>query len=361
MGDAKQQKITRYFSRRYFVTATQEKCDAFAAKLVGYPVKPTDEQGLCSYTVLAGSKQDKVVQFREETLNFINAERIEQAWLIHGDMVPRCTSEGVVGELKVCLMTKITGDTYSEVCYKEQGVLPSKALQRLRATTKDLARFFAESWTAGKRGQQQNEKAMKQRAFMYKEIDQFTDSLPIRFKPLLQKIRHEMYRMFVEDYPYVLTHLDLLPWNVLVDKNGHITGIIDWWDAKIMPFGVAIQGLHFILLGWMDKEKWIFNYYNDHEKTEQLFWTTFEGIAGGLTPKERKAMEVAQMVGYFLRYGSTWDESLGETGDYRPTRDGEEKMVYLDALVKWSTTKSFSFWRDDNDPTSLLDALVLAA
>ena len=71
MGDAKQQKITRYFSRRYFVTATQEKCDAFAAKLVGYPVKPTDEQGLCSYTVLAGSKQDKVVQFREETLPIV--------------------------------------------------------------------------------------------------------------------------------------------------------------------------------------------------------------------------------------------------------------------------------------------------
>lgn len=354
-------KIGRYFDRKLFVVATREKCDAFAAKLCGLPVAPTPEQGLCSYTVLAGPKRDTIVQFREETINPIVADDIKRAWGIHGNVVPTYTARGTVGELKVCVMPKISGLSYSEVCCKQEAMPPYSKLC-LTNTTKDMARLYAESWLAGRRGVQHEEAVIREREFITKEIDQFVTSLPERFTGLLKKVRKELHLIFADDYPIVLTHLDLLPWNILVDKHGHVTGVIDWWDAKDYPFGIALQGILFMLLGWMDREKWVYHYYSCHEETEELFWKTFDNIAGHhMTSAERRAMEITQMVGYFLRYGSTWDESIGETGDYRPSRDGDEKMFYLDALLKWTTSKQDSSWSDDVtvEAATSIEALAL--
>lgn len=343
-----EEKIRRYFARKLFKdNVSRADCDAMAEKIVGLPVNPTSEQGLCSYTVLAGPKQNRVVQFREETLNKVCVDDSKQAWEIHGDIVPLCTLEGKIGELTILCMPMISGEVHSEKCYKKEGRLPAGALESLQNTTRDLAHFYAQSWNAGQKGRQDEEFAVVQRHFCIKEIEKFTENLPIRFNKFLKKIRSEMHLMFDSDYPYVMTHLDMLPWNILVDEHGHITGVIDWWDCKIMPFGVAIQGMFFNLLGWMDKQNWQWHTYEEHAEIEKLFWFTYDGIAGPLTPKERRAMEVTQMVGYFLRFGSTWDESIGETGDYRPTREGEEKMHYLDAVVKWTLAKKDSRWSQE--------------
>ena len=48
--------------------------------------------------------------------------------------------------------------------------------------------------------------------------------------------------------PWVLTHSDLSNTNILVDSDsGHLTGVVDWADARIEPFGIALWGLESML------------------------------------------------------------------------------------------------------------------
>lgn len=338
------ENVRQYFARKLLKGVTRSQCDEIAQDIVGAPVIPVAVQGLCSYTVLAGPEQDTIVQFREDGVQELRIDELTRACQIHGSVVPKCTLYGEVGPLKTWVMPKIPGNIYSDECYRSGGKLPPDVLARLKNTTTDLARFFAESWMSGTKGVQDEKLVIHFRDFATKEIDAFIETLPSRFNTFLQKVKHELPTIFDDHYPFVLTHLDLLPWNVLVDEDGHITGIIDWWDAQTIPFGVALQGFFFMLLGWMDRENKVWYCYAEHLEIEQLFWDTFESIAGKMTAQEKRSMEATQMLGYFLRYGSTWDESIGDKGGYRPSRDGDEKLAFLDVLVDWTTSKKGTTW-----------------
>ena len=57
--------------------------------------------------------------------------------------------------------------------------------------------------------------------------------------------------------------------NILVDpETGHMTGIIDQIDAKVLPFGISLWGFRNIL-GYMDATRW--HYYENYESLEALF------------------------------------------------------------------------------------------
>jgi hypothetical protein len=45
-------------------TVKRRQCDELAVSLVGEPVNPAPIQGAFSYTVIAGAKQARIVQFR---------------------------------------------------------------------------------------------------------------------------------------------------------------------------------------------------------------------------------------------------------------------------------------------------------
>lgn len=50
--------------------------------------------------------------------------------------------------------------------------------------------------------------------------------------------------LIIDLVPWVLTHQDLSDMNILFDPSfGHITGVVDWADATIEPFDMAIWGL----------------------------------------------------------------------------------------------------------------------
>jgi hypothetical protein len=52
--------------------------------------------------------------------------------------------------------------------------------------------------------------------------------------------------------------------NIFVDPNTkHVTGIVDWAEAMILPFGISLWGLENIL-GYMDSQGW--HYYKNHQK-----------------------------------------------------------------------------------------------
>lgn len=57
-------------------------------------------------------------------------------------------------------------------------------------------------------------------------------------------------------YPLVLTHSDLNEMNILVDPDsGEITGVVDWPNASILPFGFTLYALE-SALGSMGSSGW---------------------------------------------------------------------------------------------------------
>jgi aminoglycoside phosphotransferase (APT) family kinase protein len=46
----------------------------------------------------------------------------------------------------------------------------------------------------------------------------------------------------------VLQHDDLLENNFYVEEaTGYITGIVDWANAKVAPYGISLSGLEIVL------------------------------------------------------------------------------------------------------------------
>lgn len=108
-----------------------------------------------------------------------------------------------------------------------------------------------------------------------------SESLPSRFAKTMLRLSNAVDGLFYPSYPLTLTHSDLCEMNIIVDpETGHIKGIIDWIDAKIQPFGLALWGLQNVL-GYMNEEGW--HYFDQHEQLEKMFWETFEKELGAET------------------------------------------------------------------------------
>ena len=101
--------------------------------------------------------------------------------------------------------------------------------------------------------------------------------------------------------PWVLTHGDLVEMNILVNKStGALTGVIDWAEASILPFGFSLYCLE-NLLGWMDSRGW--HFVDTADQLRNLFWTTFEGHIGrALSEEERRALAGARDMGIRKNY-----------------------------------------------------------
>lgn len=96
------------------LTVTRQQCDELAVSLVGEPVNPAPIQGAFSYTVIAGTHQSKVVQFRAQT-PILDMETVNLARAIYGQFVPACTYQGTIGQsspLSVYVIEKCPGSAY---------------------------------------------------------------------------------------------------------------------------------------------------------------------------------------------------------------------------------------------------------
>lgn len=89
--------------------------------------------------------------------------------------------------------------------------------------------------------------------------------------------------------------------NLLIDPDtGNITGIVDWAEARILPFGFSLWGLENVL-GYMDSEGW--HYYDNSRELEDLFWQTFWVLARNASDTDVQLIRAARMAGLFCRYG----------------------------------------------------------
>ncbi|KAK9847709.1 hypothetical protein MYU51_018331 [Penicillium brevicompactum] len=126
--------------------------------------------------------------------------------------------------------------------------------------------------------------------------------LPPRFESRLVSIRRDLPSLFLGALPFVLCHGDLCEMNMLIDPTtGEITGIVDWAEARILPFGFSLWGFENVL-GYMDSKGW--HYYDNRGELESLFWKIFREEAKILAGDDLNLFQLARAAGLFCRYAS---------------------------------------------------------
>lgn len=95
-------------------------------------------------------------------------------------------------------------------------------------------RFFALSWKAPQEVDSDYRENLRRK--YTKELQLLLHSLPSRFHQITQKCLDSMSAIM--SLPMVLLHQDFNDCNIMVDETScHLTGVIDWAEAEIGPFG----------------------------------------------------------------------------------------------------------------------------
>lgn len=167
------------------------------------------------------------------------------------------------------------------------------------------------------------------------KLGRLAESLPTRFSQKLLALEPHIYAV-CSKLPYVVTHGDLCELNVLIDsETGHITGIVDWAEVRVLPFGFALWGLE-NFLGFMNTQGW--HYYDNQDQLRALFWDTFLQLAKNCTEQDIKLIHIARLIGLFCRYGFITE---GETILSVVDKSATSRIVYLDAFCLVDTTTLF--------------------
>ena len=113
--------------------------------------------------------------------------------------------------------------------------------------------------------------------------------------------------------------------NILVDPDsGHLTGVVDWADACIEPFGKALWGLESVL-GRHDEKGYSY-FGGDASRSRTLFRETLlKEIKAPYPVEVQKAIDKARTLGVLLRWGYRWEE-----GSVKPTSDISMLEISLD-------------------------------
>ncbi|KAJ2891598.1 Protein kinase-like domain protein [Zalerion maritima] len=289
-------------------------CDRRAEQVVGLPVIPVPIQGSFSYTVTSsGSDSGTVVQFRPGS-HALDMEVATLAKKIHPEFVPKCIYEGAIGSppLHVYAMERMPGIPF--INWRAQGNNPIK-------TVISFAKFFAQSWH---RAPPRPPYSVSMKRELEGRLDDLR-RLPQRFAPAVARARVDLPQLFEPSYPFTLNHTDLSETNFLVNRNdGTVTGVIDWDNARVLPFGTSLWGVENVL-GSMGRNGW--RYRDDHDELEEKFWTTLYESIGTLTTEQKLSIRAARRVGILLRYGFRAGENM------RVTREDDSSIRYLDGLV----------------------------
>ncbi|KAK7424770.1 hypothetical protein QQX98_000353 [Neonectria punicea] len=256
-------------------SATRQQCDDFALHHAGGPLDPVPIQGSFSYTVTAWRDKSKIVQFRTQDSS-LDIGMINLAKTVHPQFVAGC-------------------------------------------------RYFAQSWNFQQQLDPDDLAALL--AEFRSKFDLLTKALPPQLLPNLNRVYSRLPSLFSGVLPFVLSHGDLCEMNLLISpETGNITGVVDWAEARILPFGFSLWGFENIL-GFMDSRGW--HYYDNRDQLEDLFWRTFWAEAPDASKVDLELIQTARMAGLFCRYGL-----VVEGKDLKAPIDHSDSpaLAYLDAL-----------------------------
>lgn len=189
---------------------------------------------------------------------------------------------------------------------------------------------MALSWKAPQEVSSEDREILRQR--YTSELELLLLSLPERFYPTVQTCLDELDSVF--SLPMVLLHRDFGTSNILVeDETCHLTGVIDWAEAEICPFGQNLHSLEAFTGALHLQNGW--RRYEDYENLQRAFWETFSNEIGmQLCTKTKLAIERSRVIGLLLSRGYT--KRLANLASPTPIRDddmGRYNMLYLDGFL----------------------------
>ncbi|KZF19139.1 hypothetical protein L228DRAFT_241817 [Xylona heveae TC161] len=339
--------IDEFFSQ---TSATREACDSMAKNLVGGKGKPVPiaVQGNCSYTVYAGPELEFVVQFRLDSLK-LDSEISILASKLYGSLVPNISFHGEIGgdngqlrgdngkeHVLVYVMNRIRGVSHLDFILENGFPENSEKTFAWRDTLlRDIACFFALTWKSPQKVNQDYKNKLRQT--YTKELQLLLHSLPSRFHQSVQKCLDSMDAIF--SLPMVLLHRDFGTCNVMVDATScHLTGVLDWAEAEICPFGLNLHSLQAFTGALHLKNGW--RRYEDYEARQNTFWGTFRDEVGGLSEETVRTIKMARVMGLLLSSGFT--RRLANRPEATPIRDdeaGRYNMLSLDGFLVNPATK----------------------
>lgn len=131
------------------------------------------------------------------------------------------------------------------------------------------------------------------------------DELPLRFQAVARDMLVQLSQ--IESLPWVLTHGDVVPGNIMVSAaTGRLTGFVDWAEAERLPFGICIYGLE-EFLGEMTPSGFL--YREDAEQLRSLFWDELKRLVPGLDEGGvLEDVKMARDLGVLLWFGIAFDD-----------------------------------------------------
>ncbi|KAL9124572.1 MAG: hypothetical protein Q9217_006111, partial [Psora testacea] len=267
--------IAEFFSRcRY---TSQAECHRFVQQtLLSYlnagsntavKVHPSPYQGSFSYTCIVDhhnptfTGEHAVIQFRHEKIDLWGNTQAHQ---LHGQMAPLVRFQGTYSSLYVYTSPLAPGIPYVGLLTANE--VPMSLDHRLR-TVGDLAKALTHQarLPTGCASVDTDLSGIKSSVdcFNFQNKD-----LKHRITACISQIRQQDAHR--AKLPIVLTHMDMTPFNYLVDAaSGQVTAILDWDGAKYLPVG---HNFHFVehLFGYMTRDGWVDN--EDREILESYFY-----------------------------------------------------------------------------------------
>ncbi|KAK4141392.1 uncharacterized protein C8A04DRAFT_14139 [Dichotomopilus funicola] len=304
---------------------TQQECDEFAEHATGQKSTPTLVQGGSSYTVVTGNF---VIQFRAPNagLDLEFLRHVEQAYQ---GFMPSHSDLGRFKGLWVYKMRNVGGVSF----YLARDSLYANGCLLLLQTISDFARFFASPWHNTPKTTPLPDRHLLLTKYTT-QLSHLSSGFPARFHPILNRLIPRLPDILSEDWPLVSNHIDLLENNIHADPaTGKLTGICDWADAEIRPFGMSLGGVENIL----GIPKWVKEtgrtdhvYHANHRELRGLFYQELYEAMGDVLDRDRERVETARLVGLFL--GNAW--RYDGDGKQLPAGEEEHGLQYVDAVLR---------------------------
>lgn len=286
-----------------------------------------------SYTV-ERNEVPKIVQFRSSQLDMAKLKLAQQIYL---EFVPECVDYGTLGSLHIYIWNRVSGPAFCRV-RQHMFISDTGADPRLRQAVHDFARsvniyykfpadfcliayllhglltnpslrFFASAWINRPLTRDQLPLGLQDEYVSI--LDKLSRTLPDSLHPTIDMVKRNLYLLFRPDFPITLQHSDILKNNIHVEEaTGHITGVVDWPDAFVAPFGLSLGGVE-ILLGIQTNKDW--HFHPSHVDLWQRFWDTFNSEIGQVSELDKRSMEVGRLMGLLQTHSF---EENGMSGVY---------------------------------------------
>ncbi|KAM0162699.1 hypothetical protein ACHAPG_001726 [Botrytis cinerea] len=281
-------------------------------------------QGYCSLTFLVGD--DIVVQFRpvKYRLNLMTTQAAREVYGMFCPRIAYVTSLPKSG-LLVYSMNRLPGVSYKD--FRASNTSLATSTETRAVLCKDFAAFLAVGW------HRKDCMSLLRGVVglsMLSRLELLCKDLPNRFQPLAKRIRKDM--QFIESIPWVLTHGDIIPNNIIIDPlTHHLAGLVDWAEAEPLPFGTCFYGLEEIL-GEITPTG--FHYHADASYLRRLFWIELITLIPELKQDElMRTVKISRDLGVLLWHGIAWDDGAINRVVMEERDEDADEIKRLDAFL----------------------------